>query len=423
MIGGRSRRDAGPPAGKSPMALTDTTCRNAKCPDGKARQRYSDSGGLYLEVQPNGAKHWRWKYRFGGKEKRLALGVYPAVPLAKARRDRDDARDLLKSGMDPVQAKIDKRQAQRVSMGNTFQAVALAWFEHWKGPRSERHSDYVKRRLEADVFPLLGAKPIADITAPQLLAMAKKIEARGALDIAKRSLQTCGQIFRYAVAHGIVERNPAADVKPGDALKPRRKEHYARVDAKELPALLRAMEAYDGSPYTRFALQLIALTFVRTGELIAARWDEFDMDAAEWRIPAERMKMKTPHIVPLSRQALHVLRLLEVHKGLSGLLFPGERDHEKPMSNNTILGALKRMGYGGRMTGHGFRGIASTLLHEQGFDHMHIELQLAHQERDAVSAAYNFATYLPQRRVMMQAWADHLDALRLGAKVLPLKAA
>jgi integrase len=405
------------------MPLTDPACKNAKCPDGRPRERYTDSGGLYLEVQASGSKHWRWKYRFDGKEKRLALGSYPAVSLAQARRDRDAARGLLQAGTDPVQSKRDAKLSKQIALGNTFESVARSWFENWKGPKSERHADYVLRRLEADVFLDLGRRPIAEITAPQLLAMAKKIEARGALDIAKRSLQTCGQIFRFAVAHGIIDRNPAADVRPSDALKPRKKANYARLDAKELPELLRKVEAYPGSPYTRFAMKLIALTFVRTGELIAARWEEFDLDAAEWRIPAERMKMRTPHVVPLSRQAVDALRSLHELRGLSGLLFPGERDHEKPMSNNTILGALKRMGYAGRMTGHGWRGVASTVLHEQGFDHMHIELQLAHQERDAVSAAYNFATYLPQRRKMMQWYADHLDALRQGGKVVPLRAA
>lgn len=225
------------------------------------------------------------------------------------------------------------------------------------------------------------------------------------------------------MAHGAVERNPVADMRPGEALKQRKKAHYARLEAKDMPQLLRKVEAYAGTPYTRTAIKLMALTFVRTSELIGARWDEFDLDAAEWRIPAERMKMRTPHIVPLPRQAVDVLKSLSELRGRSGLLFPGERDHEKPMSNNTILGALKRMGYAGQMTGHGFRGVASTILHEQGFEHAHIELQLAHQERDEVSAAYNFATYLPQRRKMMQWYADHLDQLRQGAKVIPFKAA
>lgn len=405
------------------MALTDPACKNAKCPTDKPRARFSDSGGLYLEVTPSGAKLWRWKYRHGGKEKRLALGAYPAVTLKQARVDRDAARAILDTGTDPVQARKDEKAAQQLRLGTTFEAVARAWYANWSAARSQRHAGYVIRRLEADVFPAIGAKPIGDITAPQLLAMAKKIEARGALDIARRAWQTCGQVFEYALAHGQIERNPAKDVRPGAALKPRQQGHYARIDAKELPELLRRIYAYPGSAYTRMAMQLMALTFVRTGELIGARWEEFDLDGAEWRIPAGRMKMKTPHIVPLSRQAVDVLRCLHELRGLSGLLFPGERDHGKPMSNNTILGALKRMGYGGRMTGHGFRGVASTVLHEHGFEHAHIELQLAHMERDEVSAAYNFATYLPQRRKMLQWWADHLDQVRQGGKVIPFKAA
>jgi integrase len=229
--------------------------------------------------------------------------------------------------------------------------------------------------------------------------------------------------MRYAVAHGIIERNPAAEVKPGDVLKSRRKENYARIDGKELPELLRKMQVYDGAPQTRQALQLIALTFVRTSELIEAVWTEFDLDAAEWRIPKERMKMRTPHVVPLSTQAVDALRCLNEIRNGSAYVFPGDRNAAKPMSNNTILKALERMGYKHRMTGHGFRGVASTLLHELGWPHEHIELQLAHQERNQVSASYNWATYLPERRKMMQAWANHLDALRKGTKVVPRKAA
>ncbi len=410
------------------MPLTDAACKNARCPEGRPRERYSDSGGLYLEVQPpaasgRSAKHWRWKYYLGGKEKRLSLGVYPDVTLAEARKARDKARELLKSGTDPVQARADARLAKLATLETNFEAVGRAWFEHWRGPRSKRHADYVLRRLELDVFPVIGKKPVVDITAPILLAMAKKIEARGALDIARRAWQTCGQVFEYALAHGQIERNPSKDVRPGSALKARTKTHYARLDAKELPELLRKTEAYQGAAHTRFAMQLMALTFVRTTELIGARWGEFDLDAAEWRLPAERMKMKAPHIVPLSTQAVEVLRCLLEIRGTGDLLFPGERLHDRPMSNGTILAALRRMGYAGRMTGHGYRGIASTVLHEQGFEHAHIELQLAHMERDAVSAAYNFATYLPQRRKMMQWWADHLDQLRRGAKVISLRSA
>jgi integrase len=375
---------------------------------------------MYLEVTAAGGKYWRLKYRHGGKEKRLALGVYPDVSLAQARDARDTARKVLSVGDDPGQLKRDAKLTKAIDDANTFETVARLWWAHWKGPKSPRHADYVLRRLEADVFPELGTRPVASVTAPQLLAMAKKIEARGAVDIAKRSLQTCGQILRYAVAHGLTERNPAADVKPADALKVRKKENYARLDAKEMPELLRKIEAYQGSAYTRLAMKLMALTFVRTGELIGARWAEFDLAAGQWRIPAERMKMRTPHIVPLATQTIDVLQALQTISGTSLLLFPGERDHEKPMSNNTILGALKRMGYAGRMTGHGFRGVASTILHEKGHGHHLIELQLAHQERNATVAAYNHATYLADRAAMMQVWADHVDKLRKGADVIPM---
>ena len=411
------------------MALTDTSCKNAKCPPDKARLRLSDSGGLYLEVQPTGGKHWRWKYRFMGKEKRLAIGTYPAVTLAQARRARDDAREILKKGADPVQAKRETKHAQRMRHASNFEATARAWFAHWKEPRSKRHADYVLRRLEADVFPSFGHKPIGDVTVNDLIRTCRRIEARGAVDIAKRAWQTCGQVFEYACTlegedgKPLLTRNPAKDVRPGAALKPRAKSNYARLEVKDLPELLRKVHVYQGGPYTRLAMELMALTFVRTSELIEAKWSEFDLEAAEWRIPAERMKMKTPHIVPLSTQAVEAMKCLHELRNLSEFVFPGERDHEKAMSNNTILGALYRLGYKGRMTGHGFRGIASTVLHEHGFDHAHIELQLAHQERNETSAAYNYATYLGPRRKMMQWWADHLDLLRKGAKVLPLRAA
>lgn len=408
------------------MALTDTACKNAKCPADKARLRLADSGGLYLEVLPTGGKHWRWKYRFLGKEKRLAIGSYP---LAQARRARDDARDTLKSGTDPVQVKKDAKRAMQVRHATTFEAIARAWFDHWKGPRSPRHADYVLRRLEADVFPSFGHKPIADVTVNDLIRTCRRIEARGALDISKRAWQTCGQVFEHACTlegqdgKPLLTRNPAKDVRPGAALKTRSKTNYARLEGRDLPELLRKVHVYQGGPYTRLAMELMALTFVRTSELIEAKRSEFDLASAEWRIPAERMKMRMPHIVPLSTQAVEAVKCLQELRNLSEFVFPGERDHEKPMSNNTILGALYRMGYKGRMTGHGFRGIASTLLHEHGFDHAHIELQLAHQERNEISAAYNYATYLTPRRKMMQWWADHLDELRHGAKVIRIKAA
>lgn len=402
------------------MPLTKIECDHAACPVDRPMIRLSDEKGMYLEVTKAGGKYWRLKYRHGGKEKRVALGVYPAVSLAQARSARDKVRDTLAKGDDPAQIKREAKLTKAINDVNTFEAVARQWWAHWKGPKTARHSDYVLRRLEADVFPALGARPVASITAPQLLAMAKGIEARGAVDIAKRSLQTCGQIMRFAVAHGLIERNPAADVKPADALKPHKKTNYARLDTKEMPELLRKIEAYQGNSITRLAMKLMALTFVRTGELIGARWAEFDLEAVQWRIPAERMKMRTPHIVPLAPQAVEVLQVLHTISGERALLFPGERDHEKTMSNNTILQALERMGFKGRMTGHGFRGVASTLLHEQGHGHHLIELQLAHQERDSVSASYNHATYLADRTAMMHAWANQLDKLRKGADVIQL---
>ncbi|WP_374663290.1 tyrosine-type recombinase/integrase [Ramlibacter sp.] len=397
------------------MPLTDTAIKKAK--PGAKPVKLADEKGLYLLVAPTGSKLWRWKFRVDGKEKVLALGAYPDVSLAQAREGMAEARKLLAAGTDPMARRKAEKVARKLSAENSFAAVARLWWEHWKTTRSESHTGYVIRRLEADVFPAIGARPIDAIEAPELVAMVKAIAERGALDIAKRALQTTGQVFRYAIAHGKATRNPVADIKPGDILPARKKVNYARVDAKELPELLRHIEGYQGAAVTRLAIKLMALTFVRTSELIGARWEEFDLDAARWDIPAERMKMKTPHIVPLSAQAVNILKALHIVTGHSPMVFPGERDHEKPMSNNTILGALARMGYKGRMTGHGFRGIASTLLHEMGFNHAHIELQLAHQERNAVSAAYNHATYLRERAKMMQQWADYLDGCTTG-KVL-----
>jgi len=394
------------------MPLTDTAIKKLK--PGEKPVKVSDERGLYLLVNPTGSKLWRWKYRYEGKEKVMPLGQYPDVSLAQAREGRDEGRKLLAAGADPMAQRKAEKVAKRFAVEHSFAAVARLWWENWKAARSESHTQYVWRRLEADVFPAIGMRPVAEIEAPELVRMVKAIEARGALDIAKRALQTCGQIFRYAIAHGLAARNPAADIRPGDVIKARKKQNYARLDARELPELLRKIEVYPGAATTRVAMKLIAMTFVRTSELIGARWDEFDLEGARWDIPPERMKMKTPHIVPLSTQAVTLLRSLHTLTGHSALLFPGERDHQKPMSNNTILGALDRMGYKGRMTGHGFRGIASTILHEQGWPHEHIELQLAHQERNQVSASYNHALYLQPRAKMMQAWADYLDVCVAG---------
>jgi integrase len=400
-------------------ALTDTEIKRAKA----AEKAYSlgDGGGLYLWVKPTGGKLWRWSYRFEGKEKLMSFGKYPDVSLAVARDRHAEARKLFAAGIDPMaQRKIEKK-VQKVSSENSFQRVYARWLEYWQEGKSPRHVDSVRRRMAADILPCLGARPIAKIEAPELVAMANAIQDRGARDIAKRALETVGQVFRYGIAHGYAKRNPATEIRPSDILKSIPKTNYARIDAKELPTLLRRIEVYQGKQVTRLAMKLMAVTFVRTSELIGARWEEFDLENARWDIPAERMKMRTQHIVPLARQALEVLEMLRELSGNSELLFPGDLNADQPMSNNTILAALARMGFKGRMTGHGFRGLASTILHEQGYAHDHIELQLAHAPRNAVSAAYNHALYLEPRARMMQDWADFLERTQRGGKVLPFR--
>jgi integrase len=401
------------------MALTDTEIRRTK----KREKPYklSDGGNLYLWITPSGGKLWRWAYRHERKEKLMTFGRYPEVSLARARERHVEARRLLAVGVDPMAERKAKKIADHVAGENSFASLTERWLEHWQQGKSPRHVDTRRRRIDSNMLHLLGARPIAEIEAPELVAMVKAIETRGASDLAKRALETTGQIFRYAIAHGYAKRNPAADIRPGDILKPTRKVNFARVDAKELPTLLRAIEVYRGKVVTRLAMKLMALTFVRTSELIGACWKEFDMEARRWNIPAERMKMKTPHIVPLAIQTLELLELLRSITGGGELLFPGDRDHTRQMSNNTILVSLKRMGYGGVMTGHGFRGIASTILHEQGHPHEHIELQLAHTPRNAVSAAYNHALYLEPRAKMMQQWADFLEQTQRGARVLAFR--
>jgi integrase len=397
------------------MKLTDIQIKRIK-PNARPH-KVSDGGGLFLWVTPSGGKIWRWTYRIEGRAKLMTFGKYPDVPLVLARERHSEARKLLATGVDPMA----ERKAEKAASENSFQSVACLWLEHWQDGKSPRHVAYVKRRMDADILPCLGARPVAAIEAPELVAMTKAIEQRGARDIAKRALESTGQVFRYAIAHGFARRNPASEIRPSDVLKSSRKVNYARVDARELPSLLRSIEVYQGTHVTRLALKLMALTFVRTSELIGARWAEFDFDAARWNIPAERMKMRTPQIVPLAKQALDVLDTLRTLTGDSEWLFPGDRNAKKPMSNNTILKALERMGFKGRMTGHGFRGLASTILHEQGYSHEHIELQLAHAPRNAVSAAYNHALYLEPRAKMMQDWADFLERTQRGGKVLPFR--
>jgi integrase len=351
----------------------------------------------------------------------MSFGKYPAVSLALARERHAEARKLLATGVDPMAQRKAEKTEEKIASENSFQSVTAQWLEHWQEGKSSRHVDTVRRRMAADILPCLGARPIAEIEAPELVAMANAIQDRGARDIAKRALETVGQVFRYGIAHGYSKRNPSSEIRPSDILKPTRKVNYARVDAKELPTLLKRIEVYQGKQVTRLAMKLMATTFVRTSELIGAKWAEFDLENARWDIPAERMKMRTPHIVPLARQALEVLEMLRELTGNNEWLFPGDLNAAQPMSNNTILKALERMGYKGRMTGHGFRGLASTILHEQGYVHDHIELQLAHAPRNAVSAAYNHALYLEPRAKMMQDWADFLERTQRGGKVLPFR--
>jgi integrase len=395
------------PRTRFPCRLTDKEIKNAKA---KA-QAYSkvDGGGLCLWVTKAGGKLWRWSYRFEGKEKLMSLGEYPYISLSDARQKYSDARMLLAKDIDPMAQRKAEKTAKKAKAEDSFQSVAAKWMEHWHHEKSPRHAAYVKRRIDADILPVLGARPIAEIQAPEVVSMVMAIEERGAGVIARRALQTTAQIFRYGIAHGHTKRNPASEFRAGDILKPVRETNYARIEPRELPDLLRRIEIYQGTHVTRLAMKLMALTFLRTSELIGVPWTEFDFEAARWDIPKERMKSGRRHIVPLARQTLEVLGVLHDLTGHSEWLFPGDRNPKKCMSNNTILKALERMGYKGAMTGHGFRGLASTILHELGYKAEYIELQLAHLKRDKVSAAYDHARYLGPRTTMMQEWADFLE--------------
>jgi integrase len=386
----------------------------------------ADGGGLcLLLVTPSGAKLWVWRYRFDGVEKNMHFGDYPRVTLKEVRELHFTARKLLGTGGNPVaerKAEAETKQmaveAEQRQAENSFEKVAREWWSWWSVGKSPRHAETVLRRVVTDVFPAYGHKPIDMVTVTDIRKLMLAVAGRGARDVAKRIHEMAGQIFRYAIANEIATRNPAADFKTRDILTQARTENFARVDVHEIPELLVKMDNYNGDALTRFALKLIAYTFVRTSELIEAPWPEFDLDDARWVIPPERMKMATPHIVPLSRQSVEVLRALKLLTGNGRLVFPGANDKDISMSNNTILSALYRLGYQGRMTGHGFRGLASTILNESGFDEAHVELQLAHMKRNKVAAAYNHAKYLKQRTVMMQWWADYLDGqLAHGRKV------
>jgi len=389
------------------MPLTHVAIKNA--PVQAKPFKMADGGGLFLLVQPNGCKWWRYKYRFAGKEKLLALGAYPEVSLADARERHDQARKVLAAGRDPGEAKKAAKRQAIIRHENNFEAIAREWHGKRSHTWTEKYALSSLRRLQADVFSKIGERPIAEITTAEMLDVLRLIERRGAHDLAHRVQQLCGQIFTYAIVTGRAERNPVNDLR--GALTPVVKKHNAYLRADQLPEFLKKMADYD-NPQTRLAMKFLLLTFVRTGELRGALWSEFDIKKAEWRIPAERMKMRDPHIVPLSKQALAVLEELKPISGHWEYVFPNQHKPRGQMSENTILYALYRMGYHSKLTGHGFRGTASTILNEHGFAPDVIERQLAHAERNGVRKAYNHAQYLPERRKMMQWWADYLDGIQ-----------
>lgn len=399
------------------MALTDTAIRSAK-PSEKPIRLF-DGGGLYLEVSPAGGKLWRFKYRFEAKEKRLSLGVYPGVSLAKARVRREEARKLLADGIDPSEHRKAAKASRSDRAANSFEVVTREWYAKFSPDWAECHGERIIRRFERDIFPWIGGKPIADVAAPELLAVVRRIESRGALETAHRALGNCGQVFRYAVATNRATRDPSRDLR--GALPPAKGENFAAVtEPKQVGELLRTLDGYQGTFTVVCALRLAPFVFVRPGELRHAKWADVDLDAAEWRYTVT--KTDTPHIVPLATQAVAILRELHALTGTGRYIFPGARTNGRPMSDNAILGAMRNMGIpADQMSGHGFRAMARTILDEVlGVRPDLIEHQLAHAVKDANGRAYNRTAHLPERKKMMQQWADYLDKLKSGADVIPL---
>lgn len=401
------------------MTLTDTACRSAK-PNEKPYKK-ADSGGLFLLINPNGSKLWRMKYRFGDKEKLLSFGTYPLIGLADARELRDKAKKQLAGGIDPgVQKKKDKREVTRNAQ-NTFKAIALEWHENQKGRWNDKHYQNVLHRMEIDMFPHIGPLPLASLEAPDILDMLRKIEKRGALDLASRTRQICGQIFRYGIQTGKCTRDPSADLR--GALQTRKTQHFAAIDVKEVPQFLQTLERNDARLYARTirAIKLSMLTFVRPGELRQATWDEIDFEEREWLIPAERMKMKRAHIVPLSKQAIELLKDQQEESGHlnTPYVFPSQVRPRDPMSDGTVNVALKKLGYQGRMNAHGFRALARTAIREKlGYEPDVIEAQLAHKAAGPLGEAYNRAQFLEKRKIMMQDWADYVGGIATHGTVI-----
>ncbi|EFL51829.1 integrase family protein [Solidesulfovibrio fructosivorans JJ]] len=408
------------------MALTDVAVRNAK--PGPKTIRLKDERGLHLEISPKGGKWWRLRYWISGKERLISLGIYPDISLKDARERRDEARKLIANGIDPGRARQDEKsaaEARAAEDANTFEVVARDWHAKQVKAWSEGHAAKVLARMEQHLFPAFGHFPITTLRAPAILPTLREIEAKGHNETAKRLRQYCEAVFAFAISTGIAERNVGADLR--GALAPGRVTNRpAIIDPKGVAQLLRAIDGYQGSPVTLAALRLAPLVFVRPGELRQAEWSEIDLDAADgprWSIPAEKMKMRRNHVVPLSRQAVEIIEDLRSLTGHDRFLFPCNRTKDRCMSNMTLNAALRRLGYEqGEMCAHGFRAMASTLLNEQGWNSDLIERQLAHAERNSIRAAYNRAEYLPERRKMMQAYADHLDKLKAGAKVTPIHA-
>jgi integrase len=400
------------------MPLSNTRIVKLKPRDRAYKE--SDEKGLYLYITPSGGKLWRMKYRFGGKEKTLSFGKYPEITLKQARDKRDEARSTLANGVDPGELKKQQKRSLVGFSDSSFEAVTREWFSKFSVNWSPMYSGRLISKFEKNVFPWIGAMDCNDITPPTLLSVLRRIEHRGAVETAHRTKQSCGQVFRYAIATGRCERDPSADLK--GALPPVKKTHFATItDAKGIGALLRVIDTYEGHHPTRCALKLAPLVFVRPGELRHAEWSEINFEESEWRIPAEKMKMNAVHIVPLSTQSIAVLQDIYPLTGKGKYIFPSIRSSQRAMSENTVNAALRRLGYDKtEMTGHGFRAMASTLLNEQGWNKDAIERQLAHAERDGVRASYNYAEYLPERKKMMQEWADYLDKLKTGAEIIPM---
>lgn len=407
------------------MPLSDSKIRAIK--PGDKEQKLFDGGGLYLLVHPNGSRYWRMKYRFAGREGKLSFGVYPAVSLKEARDRRDEARRQMRDGIDPgVHRKIAKN-----ADANTFKVVAEEWIEMLANPPKNKNAKKQKAPLSADtikkkrawlkdfVYPYMGSRPINKITAPELLDVLRRVEKRGIIETTHRVRSTCSSIFRFGIATSRCERDPAADLI--DALTPVVVTHHAALtDPRAVGELLRAIDGYQGQLSTKIALQILPYIFLRSKELRFSKWTFIDFDEAEWRIPRPNMKMKEMHVIPLARQVIDLLRELQPLTGSGELIFPGVKPG-RPLSENTINGALRRLGYtGDEMTGHGFRTVASTFLNEQGWHEDLIELQLAHSERDEVRATYNRAQRLSDRKRMMQAWADYLDGLKAGGNVVSI---